>query len=224
MTELLGKRENWEEDWHRKGVGGFWNEIGKHQFNFLVKQGLKPEHYLLDVGCGSLRAGVHFIRYLKEGHYFGIDKNQKLLDAGRDIEIKRYALQSKKFTLLQTDEFDFSSLNQKFDYAIAQSVFTHIRINSMIMCLLKIEKVLVKQGKFYATFGENPQGKFNLEPIECHPTTGEKIITYFDKDPFHYDFGTFQWICEGTNLKVEYLGSWGHPRGTDSKMMLFTKQ
>jgi len=33
-------------------------------------------------------------------------------------------------------------------------------------------------------------------------------VTHFDEDPYHYDFGTFEWICEGTGLRVEHLGKW----------------
>ena len=62
---------------------------GMLQFDFLVAQGLKPEHYLLDVGCGPLRAGVHFMAYLEAGHYFGVEKRADLLEAGRDVEIPR---------------------------------------------------------------------------------------------------------------------------------------
>ena len=70
-------------NWHRRAVGGMWEEIGKLQFNFLVEQGLKPGHFLLDVGCGRLRGGIHFIRYLEPEHYFGIDISKVLLAAGR---------------------------------------------------------------------------------------------------------------------------------------------
>jgi len=64
--------------WWREEIGGLWEKIGELQFNFLVKNGLEPKHFLLDIGCGSLRGGIHFIRFLEECHYFGIDKNQEL--------------------------------------------------------------------------------------------------------------------------------------------------
>ena len=28
---------------------------------------------LIDIGCGALRGGVHFVRHLDPGHYFGMD-------------------------------------------------------------------------------------------------------------------------------------------------------
>ena len=39
-------------------IGGLWDQMGQHQFDFLKKKGLKPQHKLLDIGCGSLRGGV----------------------------------------------------------------------------------------------------------------------------------------------------------------------
>ena len=207
-------------NWYKDAVGGMWEEIGKLQFEFLVKQGLKPEHYLLDVGCGSLRGGIHFIRYLEPGHYFGVDISKELLDAGK-FELKRNNLIHKNPTLVQMGDFNFQVLNQKFNFAIAQSVFTHLPLNSIIKCIMNIEKVLVPGGRFYATFFENPKGKFNLEPVMHPRLDGPPFASYFDRDPFHYDFETFKWICEGTTLTVEYIGDWNHPR--DQKMIVFVK-
>lgn len=52
-------------------VGGLWHELGELQFRFLVDQGLRPEHVLLDIACGSLRGGVRFVPYLNPGNYLG---------------------------------------------------------------------------------------------------------------------------------------------------------
>jgi SAM-dependent methyltransferase len=209
------------QEWHRRKVGGAWEVIGKHQFDFLVKQGLQPENYFLDVGCGSLRGGVHYIKHLDTAHYYGIDINQTLLDAGRDIELPRYNLTDKEPILVQMDDFGFQRLGQRFDFAIAQSVFTHIPLNDIIVCLMNIEKVLAPGGKFFATFFENPQGKHNLEPIS-YSVDNLDFLTFFNQNPYHYDFATFEWICSGTKLKAEYIGDWGHPR--NQRMLQFTLQ
>ena len=207
--------------WWREEIEGLWKEIGKLQFNFLVKNGLEPKHFLLDIGCGSLRGGIHFIKYLDEGHYFGIDKNNELLDGGK-IELKENNLEFKNPTLKKIENFDFISLNQKFDYAIAQSIFTHLPLNEIVRCVMNIEKALVQGGKFFATFFENKKGKFNLEPIIHDTVDDPKIMSFFDKDPFHYDFETFEWMTKKTHLDVTYIGNWNHPR--DQKIMIFTKQ
>jgi SAM-dependent methyltransferase len=202
--------------------GGMWDEIGRLQFSFLVQQGLLPHHYFLDVGCGALRGGIHFIRYLEPRHYYGVDQNQDVLEAARKVELRRHGLAFKNPTLFRNDTFEFQALGQSFDYALAQSVFIHLPLNYIIRCVMNIEKVLVPGGRFFATFFENPQGKFNLEPVWHFSTDGADFPSFFDKDAFHYDFHTFEWICEGTALKVEYIGDWNHPR--DQKMLVFVKQ
>ena len=56
---------------HREMIGGLWDEMGQLQFDFMCARGLLPEHRLLDLGCGALRGGVHFARYLQPGKYYG---------------------------------------------------------------------------------------------------------------------------------------------------------
>ena len=72
---------------HREVIGGLWDEMGRLQLEFMRAQGLQPQHRLLDLGCGSLRAGIHFVRYLDAGRYYGLDHNQSLLDAGYGTEL-----------------------------------------------------------------------------------------------------------------------------------------
>jgi len=203
----------------RLGVGGLWEEIGKLQFNFLVKNGLKPEHFLLDVGCGSLRGGLYFIKYLKNGHYFGIDKNSKFLDGGK-IELNEKKLAYKNPILKQLENFEFNTLNQNFDYANAQSVFTHLNGDAIKLCLQSMEKVLVKNGKFFATFFQSIE-EHNDEPL-VHETVDGKLKTFPNRNPYHYPYSFFENLCQKSGLDVNNIGKWDHPR--NQKIMVFTKK
>ena len=49
---------------HREFIGGMCDEIGPLQIQFLERNGLTPHSTLLDIGCGSLRLGVHAAEYL----------------------------------------------------------------------------------------------------------------------------------------------------------------
>ena len=132
----------WDPDWHRSTVRGntaFWDYLGKLQLDYLVEQGLQPEHYLLDVGCGPLRAGVHFIGYLEPGHYAGVDKRGARLERAAEVELPRHGLEDKAPLLLVNEDFEFSKLGQTFDYAIAQSVFTHLPANNIVRCLVEMD-------------------------------------------------------------------------------------
>jgi SAM-dependent methyltransferase len=209
-----------DPEWHRRAIGYVeeWDVHGPRQLEFLQEQGLQPEHYLLDVGCGPLRGGVHFIGYLDAGHYYGVDKNESVLETARNLELKRYGVEHKNPTLVAMENFDFGSLGQAFDYAWAQSVFTHLPLNNIIRAVVGAEQVLKPGGKFLATFYENMAGKKNLEPIQQSP----QVLSYFDEDSFHYDYPTFEWIADGTTLDVEYIGDWGNPR--NQKVVVFTKR
>ena len=61
--------------------------VGAMQFNLLTNLGLREEHYLLDIGCGSLRAGKLLIPYLVPGRYFGIEPERWLIEEGIDNEL-----------------------------------------------------------------------------------------------------------------------------------------
>jgi SAM-dependent methyltransferase len=208
-----------DHDWHRRTIGNvhLWDELGPLQLEYLKEQGLEPGHYVLDVGCGPLRAGVHLMRYLEPGHYYGIEKDPDVLELAREIELPRYGVADREPHLLANELFEFGRFGRKFDYAIAQSVFTHLPLNNIIRCLMEMEKALVEGGRFYATFFENSNGKRNLADVR----QTETVVTHFDADFFHYDFATFEWICEGTKLRPEYIGDWGHPR--NQKMAVFTR-
>src|SRR5690606_28186794 len=122
---------------HREVIGGLWDEMGRLQFEFMLAHGLQARHRLLDLGCGSLRGGVHFVRYLDPGHYHGLDNNQSLLDAGYDIELAAAGLQDRlpRGNLACSIDFEVPVDDGYFDFGIAQSLFTHMSFNSIRRCL-----------------------------------------------------------------------------------------
>ena len=202
---------------HRAFVGGLWEEVGQIQFEFMKSQGLLPEHKLVDVGCGAMRGGIHFVKYLDKGNYFGLDINASLIDAAKS-ELDAYGLMHKLPNLLVNDKFEFSLFNTKFDFAIAVSVFTHLFMNNILRCLVEINKVLSPRGRFYATHFEAPYSAF-LDPLLHTPGA---ITTYCDHDPFHYSFFEMQNLAAIADLEVQPINDWSHPRG--QKMLCFTRR
>jgi SAM-dependent methyltransferase len=209
-----------DPDWHRRTIRrniGQWDYLGKLQLDYLVKRGLEPGHDLLDVGCGPLRAGVHFIRYLEAGHYAGVDKRGDVLETARIVELPRYGLEDKQPTLLAIEHFEFGNLGRTFDFAIAQSVFTHLPLNTIVRCLVEMGRVLRPGGRFYATIYENPNGRLYLDDIRHSDTA----VSHSDRDLYHYDLDSLRFACEGTGLSLAYEGDWGHPN--NQKMIVFTR-
>lgn len=206
--------------WHREAVGGLWDEMGRLQFDFLANHGLKPDHKLLDIGCGSMRGGVHFVSYLKNGNYYGVDRDKALLDAGRN-ELETQGLLWKAPILEEISDFGFGRLGAKFDFLLAQSVFTHLDLNNIMRCLVNVTKVMHPLGRLYATFFLNHAGPTYLDPIPHTTSDGSRIDSHYSQDPYHYDLGVLEWIASQVGLKASYIGDWNHPR--DQKMLLLTR-
>ena len=184
---------------HRKYVGGLWDEIGELQYNFLIGRGLLPEHYLIDVACGSLRLGVKAIPYLDSGHYLGIEKEQALLDAGVEMELGRETCLQKCPVLLQSAGFEFEKFGMKGNYAIAQSLFTHLTPELVERCFARLFPALVPGGKFYATYNLNDGSYRN--PAKPH-----------DHACFSYTEARICAFGASAGFRSSYLGGWGHPR------------
>lgn len=201
---------------HREAVGGLWDELGELQLQFLVSSGLAPGHRLLDVGCGSFRAGVRLLTYLEPGHYYGLDANAELIEAGLVREVAPAGLTDRlpRANLLVTSEFEASRFGVSFDVALAQSVFTHLTSNQIRRCLIELSRVLEPGAVFYATFFECPDGHPEERPL-LHEPGG--ITTHLDRDPFHYREADLRRIAHGLPWEVTKIGSWGHPR--DQRML-----
>ncbi|UCC29805.1 MAG: class I SAM-dependent methyltransferase [Phycisphaerales bacterium] len=184
---------------HRTYVGGMWEEIGCLQFDFLISQGLKPHHYFLDIACGSLRGGVHFIPYLERGHYLGIDKEQRLIEAGVEEELNPELLNTKQPQLIVSSEFEFDRFRARPDFALAQSLFTHLPPTYIEKCLRNLRTVVLPGCLFFATFFETQQPRKN--PKRPH-----------DHSAFFYTRGQMEAFGRLHAWNPYYIGDWDHPR------------
>jgi len=206
---------------HRKVIGGAWDEMGALQRDFLIAEGLLPGHRLLDVGCGALRGGVTLIPYLDPGKYWGIDKNAALLEVGWSVELADAGLTARqpREQLVGLPDFEFASLGVQFDYAIAQSVFTHLSLNRIRRCLARLAPCMEKGARFYATFFELEPGA-DRESEQLHQPGG--MISHSSSSFYHYSQRDLAFVIEDLAWELRYLGDWGHPRG--QRMLLFVKR
>lgn len=144
------------------GDPGLFDVRGALQFNLLTSLGLRDEHYLLDIGCGSLSAGRLFIPYLRPGRYFGIEPLEWLVEKGIAEELGPSAIEIKRPTFLHDDNFTLTAFGRTFDFLIAQSIFSHTSQAQLCRCLSEAAKVMTPSSIFAATFFEgsdNYEGK-----------------------------------------------------------------
>ncbi|WP_136660985.1 class I SAM-dependent methyltransferase [Nitratireductor sp. XY-223] len=188
---------------HRAYVGGFtdelWYKIGKLQYHFLVGEGLCCEHVFYDVACGSLRLGQYLIPYLGTGRYFGIDLAPELVQAGLDNEFFGRVIAEKKPSFFFNSEFDFQDA-PKFDFAMAQSLFTHLTPDDIAKCLTKMQDKAHKASAFYFTFFEGAQTAEQLSQTRSDPNKN-----------WRYEFSQISEIANRTGWRVHLVGDWEHP-------------
>jgi SAM-dependent methyltransferase len=207
--------ERQERGAHRAFVGGGWDQHGQRQLDYLVSQGLRPEHRLLDVGAGAFRAGRHLIDYLESGHYYGIDINKSLLEVGYERELSdEQRAKLPMGNVHATDRFDADFGDVRFDMAIAQSVFSHISLNNARVCLHRVAKVMKPGARFFVTFFEGPEGT----PIDAMLP---KPRRFHERNPYWYTRSDMVWVAKNEPWRVRYIGDWGHPAG--QQMLEFTR-
>jgi predicted O-methyltransferase YrrM len=196
-------------DWHRKAVGGSWEQMGNAQLSLLKSRGLEPHHKLLEVGCGCLRFGTKAISYLDKGCYVGLEPDKDLLEAGRTIELPKVeACKGKEPRFLNNADFDMSELNQdeRFDFAMSQSVFTHIPITAIELCVERVIARLRPGGKFCATYNDSPQGWFQFGAPYPRMTS--------------YPSSMFKDMGFRHGAEVEVVGDWGIPQNARGEQLL----
>lgn len=198
---------------HREAVGGRWDEIGDLQYSFLVENGLHPQHRLLDIGCGSLRAGVRLVDYLEPGNYFGTDLVEGLLDAGR-FEVEKAGLAHKLpyVNLAQVNRLEVP-FDTEFDFAVAQSLWSHLPLNHIKLCLANLRPKMKADGTFFATI-------FVIPASEDLTFTRKDGQYSYESDRFMYPVEDMRYAARSTGWSFDFLNKWDHPRG--QRMCVFT--
>jgi SAM-dependent methyltransferase len=195
---------------HREIIGGMFEEHGEHQLAFLIGQGLKPDHRVLDIGCGSLRFGVPAVRYLDAGNYFGTDISQSLINAGYDRELTPANLANKlpRANLVTDGNFAFSGVPNQIDYVVAQSVFTHLPLNHVRLCLTNLADHVDRRCVFFFSFYSPKLGEKITLPAEQFPG----VVTWSHQDPYHHSVDDFHYASSALPWSLEVIGEWGHPK------------
>lgn len=130
------------------GPLGYWKELQAYQLKALVSNGMKPEHKLLDIGCGPLQGGIAFIKYLNPNNYFGFDIRQESVDAGTKL-IKKHKLEKKQPVLFISDNFGMDKLNgTKFNFIWASQILYYFDEQKLNTLMKWLTIILEDDGKF----------------------------------------------------------------------------
>lgn len=139
---------------HRAFVGppAEYDLVAAMTFNLLTTVGLRQQHKLLDIGCGSLRNGRLLIPYLNKGHYVGVEPNGRLIEDGVRYEIGKDLVRIKQPVFIVGDSLRGRADVADVDYAVAQSIFSHTGTDLLHRWLEEIGAALKPDGVLLATF------------------------------------------------------------------------
>lgn len=113
---------------HHSNYGEPWAG-GRDVFEFLAKAvSLKPQDRVLEVGCGTLRVGLHFIRFLLPAHYHCVERDMLSLMAAFRYELPSQGLLHKRPVIVRGEDMNFEALghNSMYDLIYASAVFLHM--------------------------------------------------------------------------------------------------
>lgn len=161
--------------------------MGAAQFSLLFLLGMREHHKLLDFGCGSLRLGRLAIPYLGRGCYCGVEPEAWLIEDGFGQELGQDARVIKQPRFNHNAEFRADMFDEKFDYIVAQSVFSHTGEIATRDALKSLGNVLADDGLILANWligeeagGFHPETSGWVYP-DCVPFSIERISRLIDE-------------------------------------------
>ena len=175
-------------------------KVGRLQIEYLKKQGLKPQNSLLDYGCGALRLGRYVIPHLEPGHYYGLDISESMIAyAQRLVAKSNLALYVPSLCHIKKSGIPFE---KRFDYIIAQSVFTHTDPDTTLLIMRAAAEHMHDSSQFLATFW-------------IRDDFGEsRGVDYY------YPVDGIRDMAEKSGLRPEFKDDYEHP---SQKMVVFCK-
>lgn len=148
------------------GRGDEWESHGLLQLEFLVEQGMRPGHKLLDVGCGPGRAARRFVPYLEPGNYVGVDISTECLKHACELGVAEGWMERRPIFKNNAD-LDLIPAGvgttyrgfAPFNFIWAHSVFTHLPGAQIDKMIGNAANLLADGGRFLFTYktAQRPQ-------------------------------------------------------------------
>jgi len=129
-------------------VGGNFDSLGVVMSSLLIDRGLEPNHFLIDVGCGSGRLTKHIDSHLEGGKYLGLDI------IGRLVKHASTHTKNPNFQFSVNSGFEIPAASSSANMVCFFSVFTHLLHEHSYCYLQEAKRVLKPGGKVVFSFLE----------------------------------------------------------------------
>lgn len=175
-------------------------------FGLLAALGLRQQHRVLDIGCGSLRVGRLLIPYLNRGGYHGLEPNEWLVRDGiaREVGNDQIQIKQPRFIFAESAR-ELIDDGSRYDYLVAQSIFSHCGKDLLEDWLAQAAILLSETGALVATY---------IDAASDTERTG-----WIYPDCVSFTEATVQSLAQAHGLEFVPL-EWHHPR---QRWALFAK-
>lgn len=164
------------DDWERHGV---------LQFEFLKAQGLQPQHYMLEIGCGTGRLARKVVPYLGQANYRGCDISEGALIAAQELAAEEgWRCKLPQFSRSMSDAW------LSVDFVWAFSVFIHVPRAVMVYLMRSAAQLMKPDARFL----------FSYVPEQVDERTGLKQFRHTER--------TYMDCAERAGLTFERVLSW----------------
>jgi len=154
-------------------VGGEFEAVGLLEKQLLIQLGLRPEHHLIDVGCGSGRLSKHLRGYLT-GPYLGTDVIPELVTHAARLADKP----GWRFEV--TEGLQIPEADGRANMVCFFSVFTHLLHEQSYVYLQEAKRVLKPGGRVVLSFLDfNVTGHWPIFEGNVADVEGDKPLNMF---------------------------------------------
>jgi cyclopropane fatty-acyl-phospholipid synthase-like methyltransferase len=179
---------------------------GRKMLITLLSQGLTPTSKVLDIGCGCLRGGYWLIHFLDSGCYFGIEPNTKMLEGGIRVLLEPGLEDLKKPRFDHNADFDFTVFQEKFDFLVARSIWTHASKKQIQTMLDGFVSTTTGEGFFLTSYWKPTWFKRDYKGTEGRQKTAHHSLRWIQTECANrglvaeeikekaYNFGSQTWI------------------------------
>jgi SAM-dependent methyltransferase len=144
---------------------GDFRATGEEHLRYFIEYGkLRPDHKVLDVGCGIGRMALPLTHYLSpQGEYYGFDPTAESVQWCTEHITRRFPnfhfeladLHNEFYSPLgksNPENFRFPYEDNSFDFIFLTSVFTHLFPDAMRNYFSEIGRVLRQDGRSFITY------------------------------------------------------------------------
>lgn len=167
----------------------------------------------LDIGAGDIVLGEKLAEIGFPRIFYVQDLSGPSLDAGIE-RIQKAGVSTERIVTLVSERFDFRKIpDGTVDAAFSNSLFSHLSINSILLCLRRLAPKMQEKAKYLSSMIVVPE-QFEDASYDWSylGTRGSAIVSHPTRDPYHYTESTIQLISAfETGFAVTGIHDYGHP-------------